>query len=450
MFRTVGERPSVKDRTTRRRYQTVVIGNVQMPAAMVKDRSATKARSRGALDFKLDIPLLMTIITLLILGLIILYSASYDHSFKYFKGDPYHIFSRQLLWLGVGLVAAGIAMWMDYRWLKVLVVPALVLTIGLLLVVLFRGNVMNNAVRNLEGGSGQPSELAKLVLVMYLAVWLNAKRDQLHDVTFGLFPLGVIVSVLATLILLQPDLSAMLTIFLLGGAMFFMGGGSLKQMGILIAIIGVVGALLIAAMPTGRDRIMGFIPGLLDPSTGTWQVQRGMEAFINGGWFGMGIGKGTVKLISLPTPATDSILAVAGEELGTLGVLVIIALYIILLWRGLSIARRATDPLGSLLAAGLTTWITLEAFINMAVVLNLLPSAGNALPLISSGGSNMIFTLAALGLILNVSRSTEKRKEEGSILDAVVNLRGWNGRRRISGAGRSSGAATTRSRNIAR
>lgn len=450
MFRTVGERPSVKDRTTRRRYQTVVIGNVQMPSAVVKDRSASKARSRGALDFKLDIPLLMTIITLLILGLIILYSASYDHSFKYFKGDPYHIFTRQLLWLTIGLAAASIALWIDYHWLKRLVVPALVITIVLLVVVLLTGSETNNAVRNLLGGSGQPSELAKLVLVVYLAVWLNAKRDQIHDVTFGLLPLGVIVSVLATLIFFQPDLSAMLTIFILGGAMFFMGGGSLKQMGILMTIVSVVGALLIAIMPTGRNRIMLYLQGLWDPSTGSWQVQRGIEAFINGGWFGVGVGKGTVKLISLPTPATDSILAVAGEELGTLGVLVILALYIILLWRGLSIARRATDPMGSLLAAGLTTWITLEAFVNMAVVLNLLPSAGNVLPLISSGGSNLIFTLAGLGLILNVSRSTEKKKEEGSILDAVVNLRGWNGRRRISGAGRSSSAATTRSRNTIR
>jgi cell division protein FtsW len=170
-------------------------------------------------------------------------------------------------------------------------------------------------------------------------------------------------------------------------------------------------------------------------------VRRALESFANGGWFGVGIGKGEAKLTGLPVPHTDSIFAVVGEETGVVGAVGLIGLYILLLWRGLSIARRAPDGLGRLLAAGLTLWIVLEAIINMAVIVNLVPFAGNALPFISSGGSNLMVSLAGIGILLNISRLAEREREDkGRSFGAVVNLRRRDRRRSVS---RSGGAAAS-------
>jgi cell division protein FtsW len=166
-----------------------------------------------------------------------------------------------------------------------------------------------------------------------------------------------------------------------------------------------------------------------------------LEAIIKGGWFGVGIGKAETKLTGLPVPPTDSIFAVVGEETGVFGSTIVVILFALLLWRGFGIARSAHDQLGMLLAAGLTLWISLEAFINMAVMVNLMPFAGNALPFISAGGSNLTVTLAAVGIIFNISRLSESRKaEEGKSINAVIDLRRRNRRRRLSGSRRSAGS----------
>jgi cell division protein FtsW len=170
-------------------------------------------------------------------------------------------------------------------------------------------------------------------------------------------------------------------------------------------------------------------------------VRRAFEAFVKGGWLGVGLGKAETKLTGLPVPPTDSIFAVVGEETGVLGALALVGLYITLLWRGLTISRRAPDQMGALLAAGLSLWIAWEAFVNMAVMVNLLPFAGNALPLISAGGSSMVVTMASIGILMNISRLSEKRKEDdGKLFHAVVSLRGRDRRRSVSGAGRASSA----------
>ena len=182
--------------------------------------------------------------------------------------------------------------------------------------------------------------------------------------------------------------------------------------------------------------------GLRDPIQGSYHVRRALEAFVKGGWFGLGIGNSDTKLTGLPVPPTDSIFAVVGEETGVFGATVLVALYVVFLWRGLAIARRAPDILGSLMAAGLTLWISMEAFINMAVMVNLAPFAGNALPFISAGGSNLIVSLAAVGILMNISRLSLQRKEANEkVFDAVVDLRRRDRRRRVPGSGGSAGAA---------
>jgi cell division protein FtsW len=185
---------------------------------------------------------------------------------------------------------------------------------------------------------------------------------------------------------------------------------------------------------------MSYWVGLEDPSQASYHVQRSLEAFVQGGFFGVGIGKADTKLTGLPVPPTDSVFAVVGEELGVLGAGLLIVLFVIFLWRCLIIAKKAPDAFGSLLGAGLGLWLVMEALINMAVIVGLLPFAGNALPFISYGGSNMIVTLAAVGILINISRSgqiEQYRKE--TVFNAFAHLRRRDRRRSVSRPRRSSG-----------
>jgi cell division protein FtsW len=252
-------------------------------------------------------------------------------------------------------------------------------------------------------------------------------------------PLAAILGAVGGLIIVQPDLSAVITIFFLGGVLFFLAGADLKQIGLLIVVALLVGWLIVLVNRTGASRVAEYLNGLKDPTIASYHVRRSLEAFVNGRWFGVGIGNAQTKLTGLPVPPTDSIFAVVGEETGLFGAASLVIAYIVLLWRGLSISRRAPDTLGTLLAAGLVLWISMEAFVNMAVMLNLLPFAGNALPFISAGGSNLVVSLAAVGILMNISRlSVKKDEESGRLFSAVVDLRRRYGRRRVSRSRRTA------------
>ncbi|HNN14150.1 MAG TPA: FtsW/RodA/SpoVE family cell cycle protein [Anaerolineales bacterium] len=392
----------------------------------------------------IDMPLLVAVVALIVFGLVMLYSASWDFSRAAYNGDASYMFNRQLMWLGLGVVGAFILALFDYhRWHR-LIVPAMAVTMAMLVVVLAMSEIRFNARRNLFDGSVQPSELAKLVSIIYLSVWLYAKREILKDMSFGLFPLGVILGVVGGLIYLQPDLSAAATVMMLGGLLFFLAGGDLKQIGGLLLIAVVAAWVVVSVSATGQQRVADFLAGIKDPLQASYHVRRSFEAIVNGGWFGAGIGKSLSKVTGLPVPPTDSVFAVVVEELGWFGAVILISLYAFLVWRGLVIARRAPDMLGTLLASGLVLWIGMEALINMAVMVGLLPFAGNALPFVSSGGSNLVTTLAALGILFNISRQTGSTAvtsdEEWRSYGAVVNLRGRDGRRRVSSSVRSRSA----------
>lgn len=386
-----------------------------------------------------DMPLLVVITALVAFGLTMLYSASWDFSYAAFD-DKAYMFNRQLVWLGLGMTAAVLLAFFDYHHWRRLVVPAMALTVAMLLVLLVMSEIRFNAKRAFFDGSVQPSELAKLVSILYLAVWLYAKRDVLQDLSFGLVPLGVILGVVGGLIYQQPDLSAAGTVFILGGLLFFLAGGDLKQIGVLLVIALAAAWLVVSVSLTGQERVNDFIAGIKDPLQASYHVRRSFEAIVNGGWFGVGIGNSLSKVTGLPVPPTDSIFAVVVEELGWFGGAALIGLYGMLVWRGLIIARRAPDMLGTLLAAGLVIWIGMEALINMAVMVGLLPFAGNALPFVSAGGSNLVTTLAALGILFNVSRQASEATvtdDEWRSYSAVANLRWGNGRRGVSRARRS-------------
>ncbi len=380
-----------------------------------------------------DLPLLVVMIATIIFGLVMLFSASWDYSLLQF-GSPTYMFERQLMWLALGLVGAIFLSRFDYHHWRKLSVLAMAVTIILLISVILFSETRLGAKRNIcPDGSCQPSEIAKLVTILYLSVWLYAKRQVLHNVSFGLIPLGVILGIVGGLIYLQPDLSATATVFLIGGLLFFLGGGELKQIIGLLAAALVVSWLIVQVSPTGHQRVTDYVTGLRDPTQASYHVQRSFEAIVNGGWIGVGIGRAQSKLTGLPVPPTDSIFAVIVEELGLFGALFLIGLYAMIIWRGLVIARRAPDMLGTLLATGLVIWIGVEASINMAVMVGLLPFAGNALPFVSAGGSNLVASLAAVGILMNISRQRGEaiNEEEWRSYGATLDLRGWNRRRRV-------------------
>jgi cell division protein FtsW len=431
------------------RYQRVAIYESKRYAKMsmrtslnsnLTDMTRPATDTRHSIRLHVDVPMVLVIITLLIFGMLMVYSASWDYSYQYY-GSSTAVFKRQSMFLGAGCLVVLFLAWMDYHFWRKLAVPAMGAAVAGLVAVLLVGDVRNGAVRALNNGSVQPSELAKLVIVIYLAVWLYAKREKLSDVSFGLIPLAVILGLIGGLIYKQPDISAVLTIMLLGGLMFFLAGGDLRQI-LVVMILGIaVGWLVVQSggtHGTGSERLRSFTDGLKNPLNASYHVSRSLEAFAKGGMFGVGIGNASTKLTGLPVPHTDSIFAVVGEETGFVGSFFLVTMYGLFLWRGLLIAKRAPDGLGRLLAAGLTFWLAIEAFINMAVMVGLMPFAGNALPFISAGGSNLMVSMAAIGILFNISRQSEKTVEqEGRTFGEVVDMR-WRDRRRRQSRSRRS------------
>lgn len=391
----------------------------------------------------LDLPLLLVVIILAVFGIVMVYSASADWSFQT-TGSETTIFLRQLLWLALGSGGMLFLILMDYHWLRKLAIPLMLVTLAMLILVLFKSEERYGAVRSLFSGSVQPSELAKLALVIYLAIWLYNRSDQIRQIRLWIIPIGVILGFIGGLIILQPDLSALITVAILGALMIYLAGGGLKQLFIVMLLGLIVGMIVIRSgiSSTGTERWEDFIGGLQNPLEYSPHVRLALQAFIRGGWFGVGIGMSQLKLIGLPFPHTDSIYAVVGEELGVVGAAFLMLLYLLLGWRGLVIARRAPDKLGAILASGLSIWLVTEAFINMLVMVGLLPFAGNALPFISSGGSSLTMTMAAVGIVLNISRQAVKQKSgEERSSHAVVDLRRRDRRRRVPRAVRPASSA---------
>lgn len=363
-----------------------------------------------------DLILLAAVITLCVFGLLMVYSASTDFSLLEYK-KPYFMFNKQVLWMVLGAVIAFVVSRLDYHLVRKAAVPLMGVAILLLIAVLLNGEERLNAVRALFGGSVQPSELAKLVTIIYLSVWLYSKREHLHNVQLGLLPLAVILGAIGGLIYLQPDLSAAATIFILGGLLFFLAGGDLKQIFVFTVVALAVGWMVVQFSSTGRARLASYIAGLKDPLQSNDHMLYSLESIVKGKFFGVGIGQATTKVEGLPFAATDSIFAVIIEELGLFGAVALVALYGVILWRGLKIAAKAPDMLGKVLAGGLTFWIVIEALINMAVLVGLLPFAGNALPFVSAGGSNLVSMLTAIGLLVGISRQQGMKPSESIVTE---------------------------------
>jgi cell division protein FtsW len=426
--------------------------------AIAETTQSTPQARRKASGLPFDMPLVVSVGALVLFGLMMVFSSTFDWSYQSF-GSPASVFLRQLGWTGVGIAAMFVAARINYHWWHRIAVLMMIGTIGLLLLVLILGTTVFGAIRSFFGGSVQPSELAKLVTIIYLAVWLASKGEMIRALGYGMLPFGIIVGVVAGLILLQPDLSAAVTIVIIATLMFFIAGADLLQMGLVGAVgAGTVWAIMqlpIQVAQTGRQRLAEYIAGIEDLTQASWHVKQAMVAFVNGGLFGRGLGESHQKFGFLPTPHTDSIFAIIGEELGLFGCLIVIALFIVFAWRGFKVASGARDSLGAALAAGIVCWITFEALVNIAVMVGALPFAGNALPFISYGGSNLVVTLTAVGILLSVARHTGgepiKRKTRATGLlnqlaqqptaetdqrNATFDSSRRDGRRRVSRPGR--------------
>lgn len=366
--------------------------------------NTSRKRSMGGLQLGVDLPLLIATIFLVLFGLVMVFSASWELSYYEYEGSHTEMFTRQLIFMLIGVAAAVVVSFVNYHHYRRWAVVGMGGTILALLVVLIVREVRFNATRTIYEGSIMPSEAAKLAVILYLCVWLYSKRNQLNQISFGLFPLGGIIGVVGGLILAQPDVSAVATLVVLGGVLFFLAGGDLKQIFILLMIAILIGWLIVQLQPTARTRMADYFEGLRSPTQASFHVRRSIESFVRGGVFGTGIDNAETKLISLPVPPTDSIFAVVAEETGLVGTTFLIGLYAVMAWRGMKIAQNAPDMLGQLLAAGLTFWIVMEAIINMAMMVGLLPFAGNALPFISLGGSNLVVSLTSIGILMNVAR----------------------------------------------
>ncbi len=370
--------------------------------------------------------LVILVAVMIVFGLVMVYSASWDVSYRLF-GNPNALAIRQLGNLVFGFFALAVAAFFPIRWLRRLATPLIVGTIFVLFILLLISAGAGPR-RAFLAGSVQPSELAKLAVIIYLAVWMESKGERLSEWGYGFLPLMTIVGIVGGLILLQPDLSAVLTVAMVALVMFYLAGARLSQSAVVTGGSAIVGYILVRLTHTGRARWADYVAGLVNIQEASYHVQQSLQSFFSGGLLGRGLGASREKFGLLPAPHTDSIFAVVGEELGLIGALLVLTLFALLVWRSFRVASHAPDRLGMLLAGGIAFWIGIEALINMSVLLGLLPFAGNALPFFSYGGSSLVTILAGVGLLLNVSRRQPvSLSTEGYVSTIGV---GWRHRRR--------------------
>jgi len=388
----------------------------------------------------LDIPVLLIVGALLALGLVILYSASMPVAFySSAQVSPMSYVARQAGFAAMGLIFAFFISFIDYRKLQKLMMPALFGTWILLGLVLVIGTVRHGATRTFFNGSVQPSEIAKVVLILYLSFWLKTKQENLKKITFWALPIGFVIGLTLFLLYLEPDYSAILTLIAISGVMLFLADLDWKQI-ILIFMVSILSFVgIIKATNTGSVRWSQFMAGYKDPYDAISQVKRSIESVVNGGFFGVGVGQGTVKFTGLEVGQSDTIFTVVAEEMGLLGCMLVIGLFLLLFLKGLKIAIQSSDMTGRLIAGGISIWIITEAFLNIASLVNIVPVGGNTLPFFSLGGSSLVSILVGIGLLLSVARINHKEiHSERNPFNAVVDLR-WRDRRRgVSRARRSS------------
>lgn len=360
-------------------------------------------RVTPALRFQFDYWLLLAVAGLVVVGMLMVYSTTFDYGIL-FKDEATYYIKRQAMALLLGLVGIAVILQFDYHAFRRISVPFLGITLLTLFVLLILGETIFGARRGLFEGSYQPSEVAKLATILYIAHWLSTKGERIKILTYGLIPFSAITGVVCALIVRQPDLSTAVLIALVCFTLFFVAGADWRQFALAGLLGGSVFVFLMLTLPHARNRVDDYAIALRNPEAASWHVQQSLIALGRGGWTGVGLGESNQKFGPLPAAHTDGVFAVLGEELGLMGTLLVIGLLAMLVWRGVRTAQHARDNYGFLLAFGITCWLAYQALINIAVITAVIPFTGIPLPFLSYGGSSLLFSLIGAGILLNISR----------------------------------------------
>ena len=384
-----------------------------------------------------DFVVLVAVVALTAIGVLVVYSSSAMASYAD-SANSFAVVGPQVVWGALGLVALMVMMRVDYRRLRLLSIPLYLLAVVLLVLVFVPqfNRVVGGSARFLQIGplpAIHPAEVAKLAMVVYLAHWLTRRGTEIHSFWRGLLPFLAIYVPLVLLVVIEPDLGTASVLALTGMLMVFIAGANLIQLTAL-AGVGVSGVAVFMLHGYQLERVKSWLNLWQDTSGVGYHAVQGLLALGLGGIFGAGLGQSQVAGgIALPNASNDFIFAVIGEEFGLVGATIVIALFVILAYQGIRISLAAPDTFGALLAAGITGWLCVQAFINIAVVVALIPITGITLPFISAGGSSLSISLAAVGILLSISRETVER---GTFNDASADRGRRNGRAHLPRTGR--------------
>lgn len=365
--------------------------------------------TRGKVDFSI----LLVISVLCAFGLVMIFSASYYYAQHYSgaNNDSFYYLKRQLVYLLIGYPIMLLVSLIDYRIIERLRSVFMAISIVLLIAVLLWGQDLNGGKRwlNIAGISIQPSELAKFGLMIFMCSYMSRHKNEMNTFRFGMLPMLLAIGFIAGLVMLQPNMSMAVIIGFIGVVLLYLGGCDLKQL-VILGIIGIVGFFVLARSAQYRmDRLTSFGNPELDPQGTGYQLLQSYYAIGSGGFFGKGLNNSYQKLLYMTYGESDFIFAILCEEFGFIGGLIVILMYAWIVFRGIVIAMRCRNRFGSLLAAGISIVFGFQVFVNIGVVTGLLPTTGQALPFISAGGTSLLVFLAAMGLLLSISRDVNPR-----------------------------------------
>lgn len=351
-----------------------------------------------------DFRLVAIVAALLGIGLPMVFSASHLLAYRDF-GSALYFLQRQTVWAVLGIAIMILFRRVPYTLWRRLSIVLMTATMLALVAILIIGTVSNGARRWLSEGSFQPSEIAKLVTIIYVAHWVASRKDKLRNISYGLIPFYVIVGGVAGLVILQPDLSTAIVIVVSAIAMYFVAGAPIGQLLLSSLVIsGVAGSALVLLVPWRLSRLLIFMDPLKDKTGDGYQIYQMLVAMSSGGLTGNGFSSLTGTIGYLPASHTDAIFAVIGNDFGLVGCALVILLFLLLAREGLRIAEHAPDPFGNLLATGITIWLIAQAILNIASTTATIPFTGIPLPFISFGGSALIAAMAGVGVLLNIAQ----------------------------------------------
>lgn len=405
---------------------------LSIPRLIVRSRPKdTLQRERHEPEYGI----LVAIVALAAIGILMVYSSSAMKAFLSKEADTFAIVGPQIVWAAIGMVAMVVMMRVDYRWLRLASVPLfLIAVVGLLLVFVPALNVViGGSARWLKIGplpAVHPAEFMKLALVIYLAHWFAKRGSAVHGFWSGTVPFLVIVAPVVVMVLLEPDLGTSSVLAFTAFTMFFLAGANVLH---LVAMAAAAVPLVAAMFMQGyqMDRITAWLDPWKSPSGLGFHSIQGYLALALGGLLGAGLGESRLAGgLFLPNASNDFIFAIIGEEFGLLGGGLVIVLFLTVGYLGIRTSLGAPDTFGALLAAGITAWICIQAFINIGVVVGLIPVTGIPLPFVSAGGSSLIVSFAAVGILLSISRETV---EKGTWNDAPADRGRGNGRAHLPG-----------------